>query len=329
MLGRLRSAVVHARRRVLARSGPVARAVLYPNPWTSPSRARVAHIARDAGIGDVVLCTPGLRALKAANPGGRVIFYTKFPELVRGLPYIDEVLPFEDRPDGTPYMEYTKVVPSPAHIAQLLGDRMGVRVIDTRPDCVVDPAAVTAYRAAWAHLPRPWVVVVRRASRFTPNKDWPMAAWDRLVTELCGWAGVIEIGSREDEIVPPPTNHLDLRGATTTAGMVAALAAADIHAGPVSGPLHIAAALRTPSVVVIGGYEHPDNTHYDGNIEFYTQVACAPCWLRTPCPFDIACLRAIQAADVAAAIRTVWAGMQANTARSDATDHPAEAAQPA
>ena len=302
--------LVRWRRRLLARSGPVARRILYPNPWSSPARRRVADIARDAGIGDVVLCTPGLRALKAANPRGRIRFFTTFPELVRGLPYIDEVHPFEDRPPGTPYVEYTKVMPSPVHIARLLGDRMGVDVTDTRPDCVVDRQAVAAFRTAWAALPRPWILTLRRASRFTPNKDWPDAAWDALAADLAGWGSVIEIGERGDAIAPPPGHYLDLRGATSIAGLAAAIAAADVYVGPVSGPMHIAAAVGTPSVAIIGGYEHPDNAYYPGNVSFYTPVPCAPCWLRTPCPFDIRCLRAIAPAQVAHAVRTVWAGIR-------------------
>lgn len=302
--------MVRLRRRVLAQSGPLARRVLYPNPWASPAHRRVADIARDAGIGDVVLCTPGLRALKAANPRGRIRFFTKFPELVRGLPYIDEVLPFEDRPPGTSYVEYTKVMPSPVHIARLLGDRMGVAVTDTRPDCVVDNHEVDGFRRAWADLPRPWLLILRRASRFTPNKDWPEGAWDMLAADLAGWASVIELGERGDTLAVPPGHYLDLRGATSIAGLAAAISAADIYVGPVSGPMHIAAALGTPSVAIIGGYEHPDNAYYPGNVAFYTPVPCAPCWLRTPCPFDLRCLRTIAPAQVADAVRTVWAGIK-------------------
>ncbi len=300
-------AIVRLRRRTLARSGPLARRLLYPNPLATPARAETAHFARDAGIGDVILCTPGLRAVKAANPAGRIRFYTNAIDLVRGLSYIDEVLPYKDRPDGTLYVDYLKLVPSPVHLARLLGDRMGVKVTDVQPDCVVDDALVAQFRRDWAHLPRPWVVALRRASRFTPNKDWPHDSWAALLAEVGSWASVIEIGMR-DEGGPPVTaaNALDLRGDTSIAELVALLKAADIHVGPVSGPMHIAAAVKTPSVVIIGGYEHPANAHYAGNTEFYTAVPCAPCWLREPCPFDLKCLRAITPEQVAGAIRATW-----------------------
>ena len=298
---------VRLRRRMLSRSGPLARRLLYPNPFATPALATTSDLVRGAGIGDVIMCTPGLRAAKAANPAGHIRFYTHFPDLVRGLPYIDEVLPLDQEPEGRIYIDYMKLVPSPVHIARLMGDRMGAAVTDVRPDCVIDEALADRYRRDWAHLPRPWVVALRRASRFTPNKDWPDPMWDELIADVSGWGSVIEIGMREPGAAPASGDHiLDLRGDTSIAELVALMRAADIHVGPVSGPMHIAAAVRTPSVVIVGGYEHPVNSHYPGNTEFYTAVPCAPCWLREPCPFDLKCLRAIKPADVAEAVRKTW-----------------------
>ena len=299
-------AAARVRRRLLARSGPLARALRYPLPRRGPAYRPVMHVARDSGIGDVVMITPALRELKRRNPSGRLLFYTDFPDLVRGLPYIDEVLAFSQRPRDAIFVEYTNLMPSPAHISTLMGDRLGVAVTDTRPDCVIDPVLADGYRRDWRDLPRPWVVILRRASRFTPNKDWPDASWDAVVAELGRCATVIEIGLPDDAAGAPPAHYVDLRGATSVAELAAAVAAADIYVGPVSGPMHIAAAAGTPAIVVIGGYEHPANAHRPGNVAFYTPLACAPCWLREPCPFDLACLRAITSAQVVAAVARMW-----------------------
>ena len=83
--------------------------------------------------------------------------------------------------------------------------------------------------------------------------------------------------------------------------------------------MHIAAAVHTPSVVIVGGYEHPTNAHYAGNVEFYTAVPCAPCWLRAPCPFDLKCLRAITSAQVEQAVGQTW-----NRLRSESASFSAE-----
>lgn len=304
-LKRIRTLV---RRQLLKRSGILARRMLYPNPFRAPAAASIVDIARDAGVGDVLMCTPVLRAIRQKNPHARIRFYTDYGDLVRGLPYIDEVHPFAARPPGTKFLEYTDIVPSPVHITRLLGDRAGVAVRDTKLDCIVDQSLVDAYRQQWADLPRPRVIALRRASRFTPNKDWPDASWNTLLTALRISGTVIEIGERTDmaQIMSNGPRYVDLRGATSLVQLVAAIAAADIYVGPVSGPMHIAAAVGTPAVLIIGGYEHPANTMQYSNIALYTKVPCAPCWRRDICPFGLKCLHAITSAEVEAAIWTVW-----------------------
>ena len=306
------------RRQALTRSGILARRLLYPNPRRAPANQPVIHVSRDAGIGDVLMCTPALRELKRLNPLARICFYTNFENLVRGLPYIDEVRPFADRPDGCMFLEYTHLMPSPVHIARLFGDKLGVDVRDPHPDCMIDRELVARYLESWAELPRPRIVALRRASRFTPNKDWPDESWTQLLSDLCGSGTVIEIGVSDEADRPLPFDaYRDLRGKTSIVELAAAVAAADIYVGPVSGPLHIAAAANVPAVAVIGGFEHPVNAHYAGNIEFYTRLPCSPCWLLTPCPYDIKCLRAIFPPQVAQAVRTLWAE-QPCAARSSA-----------
>jgi ADP-heptose:LPS heptosyltransferase len=311
--GRLRTAL---QRLLLTRSAWLARWVLYPNPFRAPVNARTVDIARDAGVGDVLMCTPALRVLRQRNPSARIRFYTNFGVLVEGLPYIDEVHPYAERPAHAKFLEYTNVVPSHVHITRLLGFKLGLDVRDTRPDCIVEKALVVQYEREWANLPRPWVIVLRRASRFTPNKDWPDASWDRLIACMRRSSSVIEIGEGGDgaDGAPKEANYVDLRGATSLQQLVAAVAAADIYVGPVSGPAHIATAVGTQAVLVIGGYEHPDNTAYPGNIAHYAQVPCAPCWLREPCPFDLKCLHAITSAQVEASVIQVWERIRSKSA---------------
>jgi ADP-heptose:LPS heptosyltransferase len=104
---------------------------------------------------------------------------------------------------------------------------------------------------------------------------------------------VIEIGNGLSGQKASLENYVDLQNQTSLEELVALIAAADIFVGPVSGPVHIAAAVGTAAVVIIGGYEHPTNTYYNGIVNFYTPLACAPCWLTMPYPFDLRCLRMI------------------------------------
>ncbi len=144
--------------------------------------------------------------------------------------------------------------------------------------------------------------MVRRAnSQRTANKNWPDASWDVLIPRLCQRATVIELGQAGDPaITQAAPTHIDLTGRTSLDDLVAAIAAADLYVGPMSGPAHIAAAAGTPGVVIYGGYEPAAYTAYPGRVGLATHPSCSPCWLSTSCPYDLKCLRAISPAAVEA-----------------------------
>lgn len=267
--------------------------MLGPAPW----RRTHLKVARNGGIGDVLLCTPALRELKRKNPTCRVDFYSNHPALVRGLPYIDQVLQFAERPSDAIYLRYEDAIPPRAHFAKIIGDNLGLDVRDVRPDCVIDRKLVAAFRALWQRLPRPHIIVQRRASRWTPNKNWLPEYWIQLIKGLATKGSVLEIGTGSPSPDISAENYVDLRGQPLEE-LVAAVAAGDILVGPASGPSHVAAAVGTPAVIIIGGYEHPCNSSYRGNVGLYTPTSCSPCWLKEPCPYQLKCLSAIGPATV-------------------------------
>ncbi len=264
-----------------------------------------------AAIGDVLMCTPALRELKRRRPTSRIRFYTDFPSLVDGLPYIDEVMPTAAAPRDAVLLEYEYSVPARTHLAQILAQNLAVRVHDVHPDCVIDPVLVEHFRGMWRKLPRPHIIVSRHASKWTPNKEWPETHWTELIGRLARTSGVIEIGA-SDEMGTDNfgANHVDLRGRTSLDEFAAVIAAGDLHIGPISAPVHIAAAAGKRSVVIIGGYEHPSNTAYSGNIALDTPVECAPCWLRTPCPYALKCLNVISPSRVEDAALSLWGAIR-------------------
>ena len=105
---------------------------------------------------------------------------------------------------------------------------------------------------------------------------------------------------------PPGPNYIDLRGKTNISDLAAVIASCDLHVGPDSGPVHIAAAFGVPAVVIWGGYITPETCCYDGNINLYTPLACSPCWLATPCPYEKKCLEMIQPEKVIEAVWNLW-----------------------
>ncbi len=297
----------HLANRLAARSGWPARLVRYPLPSSAPYRLGRVHIRRHGGLGDVLMCTPGLRELKRRNPCCHVTFYTDYPDLVAGLPFIDNVRPSAESPNGTIRLAYENSVPPRRHIARIFSDQLGLRAADVRPACVVDRELVEGYRRDWRCLLRPVIVVNRRAAGWTPNKNWPDAHWETLIDRLLSWCTIIEVGTGNFARQPRcHVGYLDLIGRTTLPQLVATIASSDLHVGPVTGTVHIAAAVGTPSVVIYGGYEHPDCSAYPGNINLYSPVECAPCWLQEPCPYGKKCLQMITPTEVESALNRLW-----------------------
>jgi ADP-heptose:LPS heptosyltransferase len=235
-----------------------------------------------------------------------VTFFTDYPELVTGLPGFTSVRPYSERPRQSLELIYETSIPPKRHIAKIMGDCIGVAVEDIRPDCVLNAETAAGWRDRLANLPRPIVAINRSAGPFTPNKDWPDAHWCELIENLCRTGSVVEIGAPKIETNGwRHANYVDLRGQTTIPDLVSVIAASDVHVGPISGPVHIAAAVRVPSVVIYGGYEHPICSGYPGNINLFTELPCSPCWLRDGCPYDRKCLRQIRAGDVMMAISSI------------------------
>ena len=193
------------------------------------------------------------------------------------------------------------------HIAGIFGEILGVDIRNTRPSCVLDPRLHDHYRHEFRDLPRPWIILNRKAGPWSPNKNWPDAHWRELIGRLVRWASVIETG--KGVAVEPPgvqASYVNLVDKLSLEALAAATAAADLHAGPDSGPMHLAAAFDVPAVVIFGGYIEPSCTSYPGNIDLYSPVPCAPCWLTELCPFGHPCLHQITPQQVEEALKQLW-----------------------
>ena len=100
---------------------------------------------------------------------------------------------------GVVELLYEGSIPPRRHIARIFGDQLGLEVHDVRPSCVFDEALIHEYQEAWAHLPRPWVVVNRKSSH--------------LEQELDGRA----LGPTDRQPAEPVYGHRDRGGARTVA----------------------------------------------------------------------------------------------------------------
>ena len=130
------------------------------------------------------------------------------------------------------------------------------------------------------------------------NKEWYPHRFQEVCSELRTDVQVIQLGAKED---PKLEGALDLRGKTSLRESAAILANSFVFIGLVGFLMHLARAVDCRSVIVYGGREKPAQTGYVANKNLYTQVRCAPCWLRNPCDYDHKCMDAITSQQVVAA----------------------------
>ena len=163
-------------------------------------------------------------------------------------------------------------------------------------------------RTLWPPAPRR--VAVQPGASFGPAKRWfPerfAAVADALARE---GASVALVGGPADrEVVDAvrsagQTEWLDLTGRTTVGTLAAVLAEADLLITNDTGPMHLAAAVGTPTLAIFGSTSPTWTRPYgSGHRVLRHEVPCAPCYQRT-CDIGYLCMEGVTPASVLAASR--------------------------
>ena len=303
-------------------------ALHWPWPLRKPyQRKRLTLTPPGGGIGDELVCTPILREIKQRNPKCHITFLSRYPQLFTGFPHIDELIPYN--PDlaakairlaydhvcpmfkgvakGKPpvshgskdlsgrslHANYTHAYPPPRPLISLMAEWVGLQFFSTKLFCSVPPAT-NFIREFADEIQHPLIVIQTVASQWTPNKNWPADHWRELIAMLTKLGTVVETGT--ESCLPKEFQLAQFRslvGKTNLDEFLYIISKADVFVGPVSGGMHIAHAYQKPSVIIYGGYESPDGYKYSRVMPLYSVIHCAPCWLTTPCPYGLECLKRI------------------------------------
>jgi ADP-heptose:LPS heptosyltransferase len=263
------------------------------------------------GIGDDLMCTTVFRELKKRGVR-RLAMATQHPSLFQNNSDVDKVL-FHPRPRlnsalrlGLPllrlgYSTYNPLTdgdtPLDEHVLIKLARLANIGgPIELRPYLFLTREEFAAGRKA-EHQ-----VVIQSSGMSAPyamrNKEWYPDRFQEVCSELRLDLSVIQIGSPND---PKLEGATDLRGKTTIRQSAAILANALVFIGLEGFLMHLARAVDCRSVILYGGRLKPSQIGYVANKNLYTQVRCAPCWLRNPCDFDRKCMDAITPQHVIAA----------------------------
>ena len=269
------------------------------------------YLLGTGGIGDDLMCTTVFRELKKRS-SRRIAMATQHPSLFEKNPDVDQVI-FHPHPrtarwlqKGLPlkrlgYADYDPIrdADEPPGENVLIKLLRLVRVtgdVELRPYIFLTEKELTAGKLAREQI----VMQSTGMSAAHPmrNKEWYPDRFQTICAELSADVQIIQLGSAND---PKLESALDLRGKTSLRQSAAILANSLVFIGLVGGLMHLARAVDCRSVIVYGGREKPTQTGYVANKNLYSQVRCAPCWLRNPCDFDRKCMDMITTDQVVAA----------------------------
>jgi ADP-heptose:LPS heptosyltransferase/SAM-dependent methyltransferase len=247
-------------------------------------------------IGDAILLTPCLPALKAAAPDRPIALLCKSDDhrnVFLHNPYIDLLALKESdwSRDSGPVFEPAVHWPNTLFeigVSNAIAERLGLTIEDDQPQLFLTADETQSARRTLAPYARP-IVAIHKSSTFS-YKQWFDQRWLQLIS-LNPACTFIELGRGDDTALPGVINlrNRPLRESFALLGECDALLAVD------SSMAHAAAALHVPSVVLFGA-SNPLVFGHSGNINLYGKVECSPCLdllHYASCPFKQRCMRAI------------------------------------
>ena len=142
----------------------------------------------------------------------------------------------------------------------------GIPVLTDGPELLPDAAAITAIDRLG--LPERFVVI--HCASNEASRDWPRNNWIELTDTLLEDPGlsVIEVGARRSVITRDADRRRSLCGELSIIETAEVIRRAVLFIGIDSGPAHIANAVRTPGVILLGDYKNFVNyMPYSGGYE--------------------------------------------------------------
>lgn len=208
-------------------------------------------IRRGAARGDVLMVTPIIRAIRERNIHTRIYVETSTPEVLVGNPNIVPSMRHLEQPIRKYDLDWSYEKSPKTHIVEAYAKVCFLpRDIDKSTD---------VYYAESDRLAAKAVMAYRRFATIHPGvtawsgRNWGTAKFSEFSTRLVGRGyEVVVVGDKHTPRISGET--VDLRGASV--GMTAAFAhRSGLFVGIDSFPMHIAQALRIPTVGIFGAID--------------------------------------------------------------------------
>ncbi len=237
----------------------------------------------------VFLHTPGVRVIPCLSKR----WGFRLAHLLQRTGLVTEAVYMAYQAAQPPPYQYLLTAPQ-GHILSVLAKKVNLAVTPTAPVLFLRKQEIKSWKGLFKN--QEWVAIQSTGrTQWTSNKEWHPERFAEVALYIQKRFRVVQLGCASDQAL---TVDLDLRGKTTPRQAAAVLFYCRGFIGQVGFLMHAAKAVRTPSVIVYGGFESPQQSGYEDNENLYTDLPCAPCWSMRACSRDHACMSLIESADV-------------------------------
>lgn len=266
------------------------------------------------GIGDILMCTPALKQIKTDFPLATLHFGIDMEsthgniyfELVKNLPFIDKVINHRHADQnkynvvvdlssvcikyehsGLPVLNRIEIFSRACGIPKLLEKCSLYQVEENERNYakkILQPfrkenKKIVALHTASMEGKRTWPIekyieIVKQAEKENLNIKFIIFDWNKKGKDWNKYSNCFNASN------------------TTVRQMTALIEQVDLFIGPDSGPMHLAGAVKTPSIVIFGSIPPEARiNHYLTHEGFrLDNLACIGCWYK-PCPYDNKCMK--------------------------------------
>lgn len=217
--------------------------------WLTKSPLSIL-LKRHGAIGDVLMITPIIRALREKHPKAEIVVETQCPQLLQGNPYITKIVNRIEQNtfDKVINLEYEQY-PGEVRIDSM-ARQAGVKLKNRKME-VFFPETKDG-KILPVLLQAPYITI--HTGKTWTNREWPIDRFQIMANWLVGHGyQVVQLG--DDSTLPLNGKIIDYRN-KSWAEVVAIIKRAKVFLGVDSAPSNLAKAVGTPAYIIYGCVNH-------------------------------------------------------------------------
>jgi ADP-heptose:LPS heptosyltransferase/glycosyltransferase involved in cell wall biosynthesis len=289
------------------------------------SAAKICVVRSNGRIGDILMLTPALRALKERFRSSELTLALgrdsrggdSYRDVVRNAPFIDRFVDarFVDRRAYSMYVDVSSVcaryegrgLPFINRI-DIFARALGLKEVENKIPFyeVEESESSTAERVVSSMGFGSRKIIGLHLRSLDPRRCWPVENYKALAVELSGLMDVL-VFDEENGRGWTQTEKIKVLNPGSFRELAALIDRCDLLVCPDSGPMHVAAALGVPTLVLSGPIP-PDSriNHYPTHRALQSDRRCRDCWYEE-CP-DNLCMKDLGVKEVATEAIKLYAG---------------------